>query len=223
MPFCGIWGFNEGAQMVIDFGQMGCVAGARVGLVALFVCQLGAQYEASEPPRGSRGLGPDQPQNYSFHQVISFKVVLEGGAALSVAPLVLPHPGVSPCRVESSFLDGTVRLRFALGLMPGPCSLWKVAVPGYQTCSGLVNDCSVITLKRLGEHEGSEVSFTVLRAPAGARKAYDRGEAAMAQGKWLEAEKHFGDAVAVYPDYATAWSELGAALMPPRPGSEWRN
>jgi len=190
------------------------------GLAAAFCGELGAQVDASEPIQ-QRPNNPDwfgaggAPQDLP----ISFRIVTEDGAALSSPPLILVEKNEheTACSLESSFLTGTVRMRppdRTRYVQKGPerCFITKLIVPGYRTFSGWVADGTVVKLYRLGEHEGSEVSFKSLNAPNGARKAYDKGEAAMGRKKWVEAEKRFEEAAGAYPEYAAAWSELGAAL-----------
>jgi len=55
------------------------------------------------------------------------------------------------------------------------------------------------------------VSATTLAAPPGARKAYEKGLVAMGSQKWEPAAREFGTAVKLYPAFAIAWYELGAA------------
>lgn len=53
------------------------------------------------------------------------------------------------------------------------------------------------------------VSATTLAAPPNARKAYDKGVAAMHEQKLDAAAGEFAKAVAAYPSFAAAWFELG--------------
>jgi tetratricopeptide (TPR) repeat protein len=55
--------------------------------------------------------------------------------------------------------------------------------------------------------------MAVLKAPPDARKAYEKGVAAIANRKWPEAQKNLEKAVAIYPEYAPAWSDLGEVLI----------
>lgn len=87
-----------------------------------------------------------------------------------------------------------------------------IRLAGYRRIDVTLRDGAVVVLKRTGDHEGSSTSVTALRAPADARRAYERGVKAMSQSKWNGAQKEFDRAVAIYPDYALAWSELGEAL-----------
>jgi len=70
-------------------------------------------------------------------------------------------------------------------------------------------DVGVILLHRIGPSEGTTVSATSLAAPKDARKAFEKGQDAIKKKKWEEAAKSFQKAVDIYPDYATAWYELG--------------
>jgi tetratricopeptide (TPR) repeat protein len=198
------------------------------GLFALTALQLAAQYDSSSPagqgiPRaGATQPGASSTLGYPVGAPIQIKVVLEDGAALSSPPMVILSTGTAgasgACSVESVFLTGIIRLRltgkvaYVDGRPVFRCGIWKLSVPGYRTFSGFVSEGSVITLSRLGEHEGAEISLTTLSAPPAARHAYDKGEAAITKKKWPDAEKHFEEAVAIYPAYAPAWSELGNAL-----------
>jgi len=73
-------------------------------------------------------------------------------------------------------------------------------------------DVGTILLHRLAKVEGSTISAISLAAPKGARKAYEKGIAASRKKKWDEAQTHLEQAVALYPQYADAWYELGVAL-----------
>ena len=190
----------------------------RFGLIfGLAVLALHAQADVTEgvPPRRDVP-GAFYPGELPSRPPISFSVITEDGAALSSPPQVTINS--AGCKLENVFLSGTVRIRLPeprpeyLDHPQAECYVTKLIVPGYRTFSGWVHEGSVVKLYRLGEHEGSEVSFKSLSAPKGARKAYDKGEAAMGRKKWAEAAGRFEEAVRGYPDYAAAWSELGSAL-----------
>jgi len=68
-----------------------------------------------------------------------------------------------------------------------------------------------IILHPLSRASSLVVSATTLRAPANARKAYDRGLEAMRAEKWNAAAAEFGKAVKTYPQFAVAWYQLGLA------------
>lgn len=173
-------------------------------LVLWFAGRLSAQIIGANP-----GGVPATPQPPPSVASITAHVQLEDGSAISAAPLVRP----GSCRIIDVFRGGTIQAEAPLREMGGPPScMVKVTLAGYHPFSGAIHDGSVITLYRLREHEGSSVSITTLSAPAEAQKWYDKGEAAMTRGRWLQAQKNFEKAVLMYPKYALAWSELGAAL-----------
>jgi tetratricopeptide (TPR) repeat protein len=88
----------------------------------------------------------------------------------------------------------------------------RIRLAGYRTTDATLRQDAVIVLKRIGDNEGTSVSITTLNAPKEARKAYESGVAAMSHQKWEAAQKGFERAVAVYPQYAQAWSDLGESL-----------
>lgn len=96
------------------------------------------------------------------------------------------------------------------------CEL-RAVLPGYRSeiipLSGrrvMDNpDVGTIILKRLGNVEGLTISATTAAAPKDARKAFDKGRDKARQRKWADAQKEYEKAVALYPKYANAWSDLG--------------
>jgi tetratricopeptide (TPR) repeat protein len=89
----------------------------------------------------------------------------------------------------------------------------RIRLAGYRTAEVTLHQDAVIALKRIGENEGTSISITALNAPKEAKKAYESGVAAMAHKKWEAAQRDFERAVADYPRYAPAWSDLGEVLM----------
>jgi tetratricopeptide (TPR) repeat protein len=67
----------------------------------------------------------------------------------------------------------------------------------------------VVTLQRLEENEGSAISFTSLRAPTAAVKEYHKGHLLLYRKDVRGALKAFERAVTLYPEYASAWDDLG--------------
>lgn len=200
-------------------GVLVLVYGQSVALLAQGGGRLGQMHA---PAGQSEQLPPEVRVGASLRTVtLMVTVVPEDGATLDTAPLVL-ESRLDPvaCRVSNVFRNGGVRLEVpdskedpaehdARGFS---CYLSKVMLPGYRSFSGLVRDGTVISLHRLGEHEGSTVSITSLSAPEPARKAYQKGEAALHRHKWAEARRQFERATDLYNGYAVAWSELGVAL-----------
>lgn len=135
--------------------------------------------------------------------------VLEDGSPI---PKDLSIQVFGGCEIDSSFGTGTLVLR-----RPGPNSSYtaydtcyvRASAAGLRSWRGTFRENATIVLKRLGPHEGSAVSITILNAPAAAQKAYAKGEAAFLKGQLAEAEKQFKAALALYPNHAVAWSELG--------------
>jgi tetratricopeptide (TPR) repeat protein len=70
-------------------------------------------------------------------------------------------------------------------------------------------DVGVILLHRAFAVDGVAVSSTSLNAPKKAREAYQSGLKAMRSGRMEAALKDLQRAIAGYPEYASAWLELG--------------
>ncbi len=93
----------------------------------------------------------------------------------------------------------------------------RASLPGFR--SDLVNlvgrrsfdnpEVGTIVLHRLGNVEGTSISATSLRAPKDARKAFEKGTEALRKSKIADAQKNLEKAVELYPQYASAWYELG--------------
>jgi tetratricopeptide (TPR) repeat protein len=70
-------------------------------------------------------------------------------------------------------------------------------------------DVGMIVLHRIAGVEGTSVSATSEMAPKDAKKAYEHGLQSILKNKPDDAAKDFEKAVAVYPQYADAWVNLG--------------
>ena len=147
------------------------------------------------------------------------KIAVEGGAELPGTPLLVPlRPSmeVGQCVVLNVFGNGTVAYRVPWVLdestIPDGCRV-TIRLKGYRTTDATLTEGSTFTLKRSGDSEGSTVSMTSLNATKDARKAYDRGLAAATRQKYEAAAKAFQAAVAAYPQYAQAWSDLGQVQL----------
>lgn len=159
-------------------------------------------------------------QNQQYHA----KLALDNGAALPMTPLfVAPPPGhdLPPCHVVDAFANGVVTYIVPLIEEPGADPLSRrlddkceitILLKGYRRVTVTLHNDAVIVLKQVGDPEGSTISMTALHAPKDAVKAYDKGIAAEGDGKLPAAQKQFERAVALYPDYAQAWSRLGEVL-----------
>lgn len=152
------------------------------------------------------------------------RIAVEDGSAPPGVPLVLPVRAkmqVGECIVFNISGDGAVAYRVSRvreeNAAPDGCPV-TIRLAGYRTTDATLTEGGTVVLKRLGEHEGSAVSFTSLKASKDARRAYERGLAAASRQKYEEAAKAYAAAVAAYPEYAQAWSDLGlvqAALKRP--------
>ena len=66
-----------------------------------------------------------------------------------------------------------------------------------------------IVMHPMSKGQALTVSATTLAAPGNAKKAYDKGMAAIREQRWDAAAGEFKKAVAAYPKFAVAWFELG--------------
>ena len=113
--------------------------------------------------------------------------------------------------------------------MPGPsgnadsirpellgCEL-RASLAGFKTSSVLLRpdgsswvlEVGTIVLSRMGNMPGATISLTTMSAPPEARKAFEKGQQAVASQKFNDAERELQKAVGQYPEFAAAWSLLG--------------
>ncbi len=147
------------------------------------------------------------------------KIAVEGGAELPGTPLLVPlRPSmeVGQCVILNVFGNGTIAYSVPWvrdeTQIPDGCRV-TIRLKGYRTVDATLTESSTFTLKRVGDHEGSTISLTSVNATKDARKAYDRGLAAATRQKYEDAVRAFQAAVAAYPKYAQAWSDLGLAQL----------
>jgi len=156
----------------------------------------------------------------AWGQQYTAKIVTEGDTPLPKIPLVTPQNSerlVPYCVIVNVFGNGTVAYYMnyrAQVYDPKTADMCPVVIrlDGFRTTSGTLRQGGTIVLKRIGDHEGSTISMASLNAPKDAKKAYDKGADAMSQQKWANAQKDFEKAVAIYPEYSQAWSDLGEVL-----------
>jgi tetratricopeptide (TPR) repeat protein len=70
-------------------------------------------------------------------------------------------------------------------------------------------DVGTIVLTRMGNVEGTTISMTSLNAPKDSLKAFNKGRDLVKKEKYDDAQKEFQKAVDGYPQYASAWYQLG--------------
>ena len=129
--------------------------------------------------------------------------VMEDGAQ---PPSDLAVFTIGNCSVETLFGSGKVFFK----VIDLDCRV-VASAPGIRTWRGSILSLSTVVLKRLGEREGSAVSYTNLKAPAEARKAYNKAANALLRKKYRKAIEQFQKATDLYPDYSLAWSEMARA------------
>ncbi len=96
------------------------------------------------------------------------------------------------------------------------CEL-RASLPGYRSSSVILRadgnswefNVGTILLSRLENVKGSTISTTTMTAPVSARRAFEKGEKALAAKKFDESEKELRQAVEIYPTFARAWAMLG--------------
>jgi tetratricopeptide (TPR) repeat protein len=112
----------------------------------------------------------------------------------------------------STFRNDTFRLQ--------NCEL-QASLPGFHSESILLAahqamedpDVGTILIHQLGKVEGRTVSASNLQAPKDARKALEKGLESSRKNKPDDAQRQFRKATELYPEYASAWAELGKAQL----------
>jgi Tfp pilus assembly protein PilF len=161
-----------------------------------------------------------QPANH-FTAKWQAKIIPEGLSSLNAIPLVIPrYEGKVQwkCRIDHIFGDGNVDYHIEPGDVlsppdtsagvPDDCRV-TIRLEGYQTAEVTFHNKASVTLKRTGTHEGSTVSAPSLAVPEEARKAWEKGVEEINKDKWEKARKDLERAVALWPKYAAAWTDLG--------------
>jgi len=149
------------------------------------------------------------------------KIVSEDGAALPTSPQITPALSqrlMQSCFILNTFGNGTIE--YAVNWRSRPfdehtmdqCDV-TIRAKGFRPTTATLRDGATIVLKRLGDHEGSTISKTEIEAPPDARKAYEKGMGHIYDRKWSAAQKDLERAVAIYPQYAQAWTDLGQAFL----------
>ena len=169
---------------------------------------------------------------FAQNQQYRATLALESGANLPSTPLFTPPPAgqdLPPCNVLNAFANGVVIYTVPVVIDPGSDPIMRhwddkcgvtIRLKGFRKTTATLHDGAVIVLKQIGDPEGSTISVTSLHVPKEAAKAYDKGIQAMSDGKLPAAQRHFERAVALYPEYAQAWSSLGEVLEQQSKASE---
>jgi tetratricopeptide (TPR) repeat protein len=112
--------------------------------------------------------------------------------------------------------DASSAVRSSLADQYGYCHL-RASLPGYRSSEiNLDNypafdgtNVGVLWLRPVNSPEGNLVSALTLRAPKDARKLFDKGLQSLGSRDLPAAAGSFEKAVAMYPEYADAWLDLG--------------
>lgn len=153
------------------------------------------------------------------NRVMSGQVRIKGGGVPTEPAYVEVDCGdgelMSGFTDKSGYFVFTRPTRAPLGIGGSPHGdiTWRfncpvyVSLPGYRGVPG-----SPLLLEPLGAGEGWTVSFTTWKAPEKARHAYRDAAAALGRRRIDRAEKLYREAIEAYPQYASAWHQLGALL-----------
>lgn len=128
----------------------------------------------------------------------------------------LSSNGLDPQESASVNSDNTFEFRFA---SPGMHQLRVIGAAGqvlHQETVAITGSTQTISVRLsdppdANRSAGSVISLQQLRhkVPAPARKAFDKGEQAVAKGNLLQARNSFEEAVTIDPEFADAHNELG--------------
>src|SRR5205085_2991913 len=100
------------------------------------------------------------------------------------------------------------------------CEL-RAAAPGFRSSTLDLSthrsmdspDVGSIVLERMEKVQGTTLSAVSAKAPKEAKKAFERGLALEKKGKNVEAEQEFQKAIALYPQHAAAWDQIGVLQL----------
>ena len=176
--------------------------------------------------------GPDL-SNDSRGILLTGRLVLPDGTPPDeLIPLSLECPGDSPrgsvAEDRRTTADTQGEFRFRLQLTFGvtkdfetmnkfsACTI-VVSLPGFEVVRSNLRrldlrmgaDVGQLILKPLGQGEASIISVNSMNAPEPARRDLIKGRQELAAGRLESAQRRFEKAVERYPDYATAWFDLG--------------
>jgi len=115
--------------------------------------------------------------------------------------------------------------QFEFESVPGNAVLLQVSAQGFQTFQQRLDEVTFIqyrtfinvALEPVGQSESEEAAPAVLtdqKAPKKARDELVKGVQALLKEKYSDARTHFERAIAVYPCYARAQTELAIVLIP---------
>ncbi len=199
-------GYAESLGMVGETGQSTRGRAAATPAIRNFVSGEVALDNGTPPPTGTLVTGYcDGRRVFGGHTDSKgrFSIRMEPNAAAGTAPLLTPS-----WAQQGTFDDFRGR--------SSDCEV-KASLAGHRSTSATLQTragmgaprVGVIILERADNVEGLTISATSLKAPKQARKAFERGTKEAGKQRWSRAQTAFEQAVALYPEYAVAWFELG--------------
>jgi len=154
--------------------------------------------------------------------VLAGQVRSSGGQAITSGVIVtLETVDHVPIATKHANADG----QFEFESVPGNALLLQVSAEGFRTFQQRLDEVMFtqyrtflnVTLTPVGQSETEEAAPAVLtdqKAPQKAREELVKGVQALLKEKYSDARTHFEKAIAVYPCYARAQTELAIVLIP---------
>jgi tetratricopeptide (TPR) repeat protein len=122
------------------------------------------------------------------------------GAASKDSTMGIPRRNLANCELRAT----------AAGFRSNIVSLAELTAFGNS--SNDVIDVGAIVVRRTAKIEGTTLSAVPYKAPKDALRAYEKGLEAEKKADLASAHKHFEAAVQIYPQYVSAWYQLGRVL-----------
>jgi Flp pilus assembly protein TadD len=209
-------------------GIRGVPVGRVVFCLALNLAVLSVRQICCRAAVDFAGTGGTPSQNQAPAPSVKKTVVLAGqvrssdGHAIRTGVIVtleaLDHVPMATKQADS---DG----QFEFDSVPGDAVLLRVSAEGFQTFQQRLDEVRFVqyrtvinvVLKPVGQKESEEAAPAVLtdgQAPKKARDELAKGVQALLKEKYSDARTHFEKAIAVYPCYARAQTELAIVLIP---------
>lgn len=159
------------------------------------VCNAGVRQQVYAAPQGDfsmqMGLRFD-----SFVDASGDPTSLDGAAAKRASTGGIPRRDLANCELRAS----------AAGFRSTSISLIDLT-PSIGTI-----DVGSIVMRRVAKVKGATLSAIPYKAPPNALRAYEKGVEAEKNGKADEARTYFQQALEIYPNYVSAWFQLGAVF-----------
>jgi Tfp pilus assembly protein PilF len=166
---------------------------------------------------GTAPPGPVVIQRFCADGTVVSETVTDQKGRFSADLSARYHEGVSGRASQLNPLAGC-KIRGVLG----GYSSDEIDLAKSKLASG--NDVGKMVLHKREGSAGVAVSETTQGAPKDARKSYDKGrELLLQKGRLDDAQKSFEKAVALYPQFAAAWNELGTLYAQKGMPAEARN